>query len=129
MTTQRMSLGEFVKQLAVRMHGSEITMPFKDERPWHVLIYDLAVSDLKPKPEFLATLQFDWDGPYPRSRDLSDYLHSLHLTGCVSASNPSYDQITLDENLAKRWAAEQSDKDLNQFMDEVMKVAKKEFAI
>lgn len=129
MTAQSMSLGEFVKQLAVRMHGSEIAMPFKDERPWHVLIYDLTVSELKQKPEFLSKLQFDWDGPYPRSRDLSDYLHGLHFTGCVSAANPSYDQISLDDDLAKLWSSEGDDMEVKQFMDEVMNIAKKEFAV
>lgn len=129
MTTESMSLGEFVKQLAVRMHSAKIPMPFKDERPWHVLVYGLAASGMKPKPTFLTKLQFDWDGPYPRSRDLSDYLHGLHFTGCVSAANPSYDEITLDEDLAKLWSSLAASKEVNHFMDEVMNIAKKEFSV
>lgn len=129
MTTKDMSLGEFVKQLTVRMNDSKIEMPFKDEKPWHTLLYELKVSGIKPKPEFLANLQFDWDGPYPRSRDLSDYLHGLHFTGCVSAANPSYDVITLDEGLAKIWSSEKLDEELDTFMNQVLHIAKKEFAV
>jgi len=129
MTTEDMSLGEFVKQFAVRMHNSEVEMPFKDERPWHALLYDLSTSSINPKPAFLEKLQFDWDGPYPRSRDLSDYLHGLHFTGCVSAGNPSYDQITLDSDLAKLWSTQNSAGDVSTFMDKVMTIAQKEFAI
>lgn len=129
MTAQDMSLGEFVKQLTVRMHNSEVAMPFKDERPWHVVLYKLAVSDIGPKPEFLKDLQFDWDGPYPRSRDLSDYLHGLHFTGCVSAANPSYDVITLDEGLEKIWSSEKLDRKISEFMDQVMNIAKEEFKV
>ncbi|MBS0537090.1 MAG: hypothetical protein JSR72_23790 [Proteobacteria bacterium] len=127
MNTETMSLGEFVKQLAVRMTKAKIAMPFKDERPWHVVLYDLATSDLKPKPEFLKKLQFDWDGPYPRSRDLSDYIHGLHFTGCVSAANPSYGEITLDGNLAKMWSALEVNEDVKKFMDKAMLVAEKKF--
>lgn len=129
MTAENMSLGEFVKQLTVRMRNSDIKMPFKDERPWHVLLYDLTLSDLAPKPKFLGKLQFDWDGPYPRSRDLSDYLHGLHFTGCVSAANPSYGQITLDEDLAKVWAGQERSSDVDQFMTKVMSIAEKSFAV
>jgi hypothetical protein len=129
MTTHDMSLGEFVKQLTARMHQSKMTMPFKDEKPWHVLLYDLATSNLEPRPEFLSKLQFDWDGPYPRSRDLSDYLHGLHFTGCVSASNPSYDEITLDDDLAEIWSSLEVTEDVKHFMDQVMNLAEKEFAV
>lgn len=129
MTTERMSLGEFVKQVAVRMKDAKIPMPFKDEKPWHFLIYNLAVSEIKPKPEFLGRLQFDWDGPYPRSRDLSDYLHGLHFTGCVSAGNPSYDEITLDEDLAKLWSSVPLSEEVKHFMDEVMNIAQKQFPV
>lgn len=128
MTTENMSLGEFVKQLTVRMREASVTMPFKDEKPWHTLLYDLTVSDISPKPGFLGQLQFDWDGPYPRSRDLSDYLHGLHFTGCVSAGNPSYDQITLDPDVAKIWS-QSSSLEVNNFMDKVMSLAQKEFAV
>jgi hypothetical protein len=126
--TRTMSLGEFVKQLTVRMNGDQMEMPFKDERPWHSLLYELSISKVEPKPDFLNRLQFDWDGPYPRSRDLSDYIHGLHFTGCVSAANPSYDQITLDPEVAKLWAQEADGLDVRYFMDEVMTIAKKEFA-
>jgi hypothetical protein len=129
MTTETMSLGEFVKQLAVRMHNSGLPMPLKDERPWHTLLYQLKASKVEPKPTFLGDLQFDWDGPYPRSRDLADYIHGLHLTGCVSAANPSYDEITLDEKLEKVWSSDRLDPAMRQFMDGVMDIAKKEFAI
>lgn len=129
MTAQTMSLGEFVKQLAVRMHNSKVPMPLKDERPWHVLLYELKTSEIQPKPVFLSNLQFDWDGPYPRSRDLSDYIHGLHFTGCVSAANPSYDAISLDENLEKVWSSEKLDDEVSMFMAKAMDIVKREFAV
>ncbi len=129
MTAQSMSLGEFVKQLTVRMHNSNVPMPFKDERPWHTLLYRLKRSNIEPKPIFLSNLQFDWDGPYPRSRDLSDYIHGLHFTGCVSATNPSYEEIELDEQLEKIWSSEKLDNDMMLFMDKVIDIVKKEFPV
>lgn len=129
MTAQSMSLGEFVKQLAVRMHNSKVPMPLKDERPWHKLLYGLKTSDIQPRPAFLSDLQFDWDGPYPRSRDLSDYIHGLHFTGCVSAANPSYDEISLDEKVEKLWSAEALDNEMSNFMNKVMDIVPKEFSI
>jgi len=39
MTSNDISLGEFVKQLTVRIRDSKVPMPFKDEEPWHLLFY------------------------------------------------------------------------------------------
>lgn len=127
MTLQDMSLGEFIKQLTIRMKEAKLQMPFKDEEPWHQLIYQLKTSDVEPKPAFLQEIEFDWDGPYPRSEDIANYIHALHFTGCVSASNPAYDQISLNPKLEEIWSSEQLDGDLPQFIERAMVIAKQEF--
>jgi hypothetical protein len=77
-----MTLGDFVKQLTVRMEDEKLIMLFKDEAPWHLLFYRLKKAEARVKPAFLSTLRFDWDGPYPRCQELSDYLNSFrHCTG------------------------------------------------
>jgi len=98
-----MTLGEFMKQLALRMHDAKLILLFKDEKPWHMLFYRLKRSELGEKPRFLASLRFDWDGPYPKCRQLSEFIQALHWTGSVTAGNPSYEQITLQEDVHRLW--------------------------
>lgn len=103
----KVSLGDFVKFLAARLQSKNVDIPFQNEKPWHILFYELKKSDDNPgKPEFLRSLRFDWDGPYPRSRELSDFLHALHWNSSVSAKNPHYDTISLSEDITELWKAE-----------------------
>ena len=100
-----MALGDFVKDLVALLHQENIKMPFDDENPWHELFYEL-----KKHPErtegfrFLENLQFDWDGPYPKCQELSDFLHALHWNASVSALNPRFDSISLIDDIAELWA-------------------------
>ncbi len=103
-------------------------MPFKDEAPWHLLFYKLKQEKLAGTPVFLETMRFDWDGSYPRSQELSNYIHALHFTGCVAASNPSYDQMSLNPDLETIWASQQLESELLQFVDQVMDRVKSDFA-
>ena len=128
MTQADISLGEFVKQLTVRIHDKRLPMPFKDEVPWHLLFYSFKREQHPGRPAFLDRLRFDWDGPYPRAQELSDYIHALHFTGCVAASNPSYDQLSLNESLGNLWSAEKLEGDLSAFMDYAMGQVEKKFA-
>jgi len=128
MTSNDISLGEFVKQLTVRIHNSKVSMPFKEEQPWHLLFYKLKREKMRGKPEFFGHLRFDWDGRYPRSRELSEYIHALHFTGCVGASNPSYDEISLNPKLGELWSSQKPEGDLSIFMDYAMKEVEKGFA-
>jgi len=80
------------------------------------------------KPAFLGHLRFDWDGRYPRSQESSDYIHALHFTGCVGASNPSYDEISLNPKLGELWSSQKLEGDLSKFMDYAMKQVEAEFA-
>jgi hypothetical protein len=99
-----MALGDFVKELVALLHKEKINIPFEDESPWHELFYEL-----KKYPEraesfaFFENLQFDWDGPYPKCQELSDFLHALHWNASVSAQNPSFDSITLIDDIAELW--------------------------
>jgi hypothetical protein len=128
MTREDISLGEFVKQLTVRIHKRDWPMPFKDEGQWHMLFYQFKRGTQLGKPTFFDQLRFDWDGPYPRSQELSDYIHALHFTGCVAASNPSYDRLTLNDSLAVLWSSEKLEGDLSEFMEYAMGLVEKQFA-
>src|SRR5690242_14735795 len=118
MTYQDASLGDFVRQLAVRFARQGTPMPLKNERPWHELFYDLQQQG--SKPAFLESMKFDWNGPYPTSRALSEYLSALHWTGCVSAGNPSYDEISLAPDVQALWEGEQVEAQLGEYLDRVV---------
>lgn len=128
MTQADISLGEFVKQLTVRIHDKRVAMPFKDETRWHLLFYGFKREQRPGRPTFFDHLRFDWDGPYPRSEELSNYIHALHFTGCVAASNPSYDEISLNESLGKLWSSERLEGELSGFMDHAVTVVQERFA-
>jgi hypothetical protein len=99
-----MILGEFVEQLAAQLAQQQVQMPFEDERHWHELFYEFKKSDWQGKPAFLHRLRFDWDGPYPKSYELSEFLQALHWNACVDARNPHFDRITLSEGIAAAWS-------------------------
>jgi len=129
--SQNLSLGDFIKQLTARLQGEGIPIPFKNERPWHFLFYELKKErDLPGWPRFLDQLLFDWDGPYPRSRELSAFLHALHWNASVSANNPHYETIELPDSVADLWQQRIGglDKDARQFLDETVRRARAEFA-
>jgi len=128
MTSTDISLGEFVKQLTVRIHDLKLPMPFKDEEPWHLLFYRLKQEEVPGKPAFLGTLRFDWDARYPRSQELSEYIHALHFTGCVAASNPSYDEMSLNPKLEEIWSSQKPEGELSNFLEYAMKQVQVQFA-
>lgn len=127
MTSQDISLGEFVKQLTVRIYDAKLPMPFKDEEPWHTLFYKLKQEEAAGKPSFFADLGFDWDARYPRSPELSEYIHALHFTGCVAASNPSYDEMSLNPKLEQIWSSQKPEADLANFLDHAMEQVRTQF--
>jgi hypothetical protein len=123
------TLGDFVKQLAVLMESEKLIMLFKDEAPWHLLFYRLKKMDATTKPEFLKTLRFDWDGSYPRCQELSEFIQALHWTGSVVAANPSYDRITLQDQVRELWYEEgrQISPELGAFLSQGVEYAKEQF--
>ncbi len=129
MDSREVTLGEFVKQLTLRFTNEGMTMPLRDERPWHMLFYKLRASSNAPgKPDFLADLLFDWDGPYPRSSELAEYLDTLHWTGCLSASNPQYEKVTVNPKVSQLWSSVQVDPSLSSFIDYAVETAKTHFS-
>lgn len=132
MTTRpELSLGEFVKHLAALLHRDEVTMPLEDERRWHKLFYILKqAQDLPERPVFLDELIFDWDGPYPKARELSQFLQALHWTGNVSAINPQFRQITLPPDVAELWSKrlETVDPQTKKLLELAVQYAKKQFS-
>lgn len=117
-----LSLGDFVKQIASRVGD----MPFKVEKPWHVLFYQLKLGpDELGKPRFFKVLRFDWDGPYPRSRELSRFIRALHWNSSASAGNPSFERITLPSEVQALWQSyyEEIDEDGREFIGKAVKLA------
>ncbi len=105
-----LTLGDFVRQLAASLNDRDIKMPFKNEKGWHVLFYNLKTTEAKPgKPVFFNQLFFDWDGPYPKCKELSEFLHALHWNAGVSAENPRYEKIELDSAIAGLWKEKKKD--------------------
>lgn len=123
------SLGDFVKQLAVLMDNSGLVMLFKEEKPWHVLFYRLKGDSTAGKPQFFKDLRFDWDGPYPKSQELSSFIQALHWTGAVGAVNPSYERIVLHPEMSKLWSDRSSDvpQQTQEFLNHAVTLAKEEF--
>ena len=102
MTPAQMSLGDFVQQILARVGSEELS--FQNERPWHELFYTLKKRQPSPdRPAFLDSLFFEWNGPYPHSEELSQYLHGLHWVGCLSAGNPTYDTFTVNPQVSEIW--------------------------
>lgn len=128
MNTQNVSLGDFVQQLLLQLSDSEL--PFRDERPWHELFYQLKIAPAeRGKPQFLKDLLFDWNGAYPRSQELSEYLHGLHWTGCISASNPSYDRFKLSQGVGNQWRGAVVEPDLRDFVAAAAQTVRSELAV
>jgi hypothetical protein len=120
------TLGDFVQQLLVQLEGRELF--FKHERPWHEFFYRLKTSPEHPgKPRFLNDLFFDWNGEYPKCQELSEYLHALHWTGCMTAANPGYDKFKLNEDVGRLWVRP-IEGDLQRFIGETAQAARTELA-
>lgn len=125
------TFGDFLKVIAVRINEEKLVLPFKEEAPWHFLFYQLKIAQATAdKPKFFEELRFDWDGPYPRCQELSEYIQALHWTGSITVGNPSYDRIMLDKGLSEKWKEEAKEFGLDHsgFLDEGIKIAKKEFS-
>ena len=122
-------LSEFVVRLAALLYCKGVTMPFENEAPWHLVFYDLKRRAMPGRPAFLDELIFDWDGPYPKSQDLSQSLHTLHWT-VASVDNPTYRQLRLPERTAKLWFRryEASGPALKEFLDAALDRARTRFS-
>jgi len=128
---QDLTLGDFVRLLAVRIPDRGRMMPFQDETPWHILFYRLKKELPEPKPKFIVNLGFDWDGPSPKSQDISDFLQALHWTGSVAALNPSYEQIIVPAGVRERWKREVDElsPDMKDILDRSVELAVEEFPV
>jgi hypothetical protein len=102
----QLSLGDFVRLLAALLHRRHVQIPFGKTEEWHLLFYELAGGNDGRKPQFFQSLFFDWDGPYPKSQELAQFLQALHWTASASANNPYFETIELPEPLARRWLDE-----------------------
>lgn len=127
---ESLCFSDFMKHLVALLGESKTPMTLKDERPWHMLFYALKTRDLgRAKPSFLANLRFDWDGPYPKCQDVSEFLHALHWNAGVTAMNPHYAEMTIPPEIAEFWSHRRKDLDVDvrDMLENVVKVAQHEF--
>jgi hypothetical protein len=132
LNAKELTLGEFVKVIVLMLHKKGVAMPFQNEEKWHELFYELKREKAKEgRPNFFDRLRFDWDGPYPKSQDLSEYLQALHWNGFVSVANPSYDRLSVDSEVleaAKQKEIVIEDKALEKFFSSTVEEAVGKFA-
>jgi hypothetical protein len=126
------AFGDFMKYLLAKLHDADVDLPLKDERRWHDTFYSLKRSNrgTDEVPAFVAQLKFDWDGPYPKCRQLSEFLHALHWNAGVSALNPAYATIVVPGELAKMWndRFEHLDSSTRQSVQNLIEQAKSQMA-
>lgn len=131
MTETELSFGDFMKHLVAFFHEKGISMPLKEERPWHDLFFELSQKEPQDGvPGFLSQLIFNWDGPYPKCEEVSEFLHSLHWNAGISVGNPSYSQMTLPEEIANLWAERRNnlDNSANAALETALNIAETKFA-
>lgn len=102
-----LSLGDFVKYLLVLLQRNGIPFKLEDERVWHELLYALKMVPQmhSGRPQSLADLKFDWDGPYPKSQELSRSFTVLR-TNSLTCSSPAFTDYKILEGIKRRWAEE-----------------------
>lgn len=129
-TEEAITLGEFIKNLVALLQDEQVQMPLNIERPWHSLFYALKTSEMEGKPSFLDQMRFDWDGPYPKSPELAQFLQALHCNASVSTSNPYYDYFSLPKEVAQNWRsrAEALGEPLKEFLSSAVALATEEFS-
>lgn len=96
------TLGDVLTAIAALLSQRGVEMPKREVRLWHELFYELKTMP-GHKPASIDQMFFDWDGPYPRSRKLADFLQALHSTANVSAINPSYSKFGVPKSIEKIW--------------------------
>ena len=102
-----MPLSSFVEYLVLLLHQNHLPLPFQKRELWHSLFCGLKkMSEDALAPPFLKDLQFDPDGPYPKSKKLSAILDMLCRTGCVYWTSPGRQQYSLSDNVAMLWLKE-----------------------
>ena len=124
------SFSDFMKCLIALLHKNGVPMPLKDERLWHTLFYRLKVGNLGfAEPSCLASLRFDWDGDYPRCREVSEFLHALQRSVGLSVTNRCC--IVLPDELARLWEnrIESLDSDARQILEDIVLLAQDEFSL
>jgi len=85
---------------------------------WHEFLYQMKYDEQQSgKPAFQADMRFDWDGPAPKSRDLSAFFSVLFVSGCFEARSPGFDGFTIAPGVATLWKRNQPDPALMEWLD------------
>jgi len=125
-----LSFGEFVKYLVLLLQKNDIALPFNKQELWHCLFYRLKQpQEVAGKPAFLEKLWFDWDGPYPKSPELSKYLYALRSIGVVQTNSPRFDRYWLSKSTEELWQEqfEKLDQIIKLYIVLVVEIAREEF--
>ena len=105
MTETSPTFGDLLRFVLARLKSASIEIPLENEREWQRLFYSLK-QDFGKDYQVLQSIRFDWDGPSPRSKQLAEYIQALHWTGNISGSNPSWETLTLSDEIARDWLSE-----------------------
>lgn len=125
-----LSLGEFVKFLILLMQRNNVKFSFRAFGPWHLLFYRLKnMPETDGKPRFFENLNFNWDGTYPKSPELSEFLSALCWIGCVITTSPEFEEYRLSEGVERAWSEqfEPFGGEANQFLNKALLLAREEF--
>lgn len=128
MTMDNVTLAEFFEELIVALSKKNIALPLKDEQKWHTFLYNITTDNIENKPRFLNNIIFDWDAPYPKCQELSEFLQALHWNECINASNPSFSTFTIDSSLDNLCKIRAKDDALKYFIDSAVGIGDRHFA-
>lgn len=127
---EEIHLGDFVKFLIVRLQKNGVKLPLRNPELQHSLFCKLKAMDGLEKPSFFDKLRFIWDGPYPKSLELSEFLHGLCMVGALICDSPQYENYILPKDMFTFWEQkfEELDEMTKQFIGTAANVASEEFA-
>jgi len=69
------------KHILCKLHGEGINLDLDNRERWQLVMFDLD----KKYPDSI-NMHFDWDGPYPTSPQVDNFLHSVKWTKCATES-------------------------------------------
>lgn len=126
-----MSLGDFVKFLIVVLQKRRVFLPLKECEPWHRLVYRITMfGETVGRPALLNDLRFDWDGSYPKTPGLTEFLCGLRVSGAVLCDSPCYENHRVSEDTLALWGTQFKKLDAATvvFLERAADIAAREFA-
>lgn len=92
---RELTLMQITKYLYAALKDEGVVPSLYDHKRWHSLLYVLSNSN-SPWAGLLGKIDFDWDGPFPRSPKLAGILHAFRVTHAGGAE-------VIDNGLVEYW--------------------------